>query len=85
MTLKQRAAMLRKIERELPGELEKIAKNATLRAVEEASDKTSPTGGDLKRTNTRTGNIKQSWATASQTHPKHQGEDNVTELQNAQE
>ena len=67
------------------GEVEKQVNEARRRAVEEASDQTRATGGDLKGTNTRTGNMKQSWATASQTDPKKQGEDYVTELKNDME
>ena len=82
MNLKQRVAQLQKIERQLPGELERIAKQATQRAVEEAAERTPPTAGDLRGTNTRTGNLKQSWATASETIPRKQGKDYVTVLAN---
>lgn len=82
MNLKQRVAQLQKIERQLPGELERIARQATQRAVEEAAERTPPTAGDLRGTNTRTGNLKQSWATASETSPRKQGKDYVTVLAN---
>lgn len=85
MTLEQRVKALKKIERELPGELERIARESTMRAVEEAADKTPPTGDDLKGTNTRTGAMKQSWETASKVEPRKQGGDYVTELNNDQE
>lgn len=85
MTLKQRAAQLRKIEKKFPGRLGDVCVSATSRAVEAAQDKTPPTGGDLKGTNTRTGNLKQSWATASQYSPKLQGNDYVTILGNDME
>lgn len=85
MNLKQRAAQLRKIERRFPGRLEEVCVHATARAVEAAQEKTPPTGGDLKGTNTRTGSMKQSWATASQYSPKLQGDNYVTILGNDME
>lgn len=85
MTLKQRAAQLRKIEKKFPGRLDDVCAKSTMRAVEAAQERTPPTGGDLKGTNTRTGNLKQSWATASQYTPRRQGDDYVTILGNDME
>lgn len=85
MNLKQRAAQLRKIEQRFPGKLEEVCVRATVRAVEAAQEKTPPTGGDLKGANTRTGAMKQSWATASQYSPKRQGDDYTTVLGNDME
>ena len=85
MNLKQRAAQLRKIEQRFPGKLEEVCVRATVGAVEAAQEKTPPTGGDLKGANTRTGAMKQSWATASQYSPKRQGDDYTTVLGNDME
>lgn len=85
MTLKQRAAQLRKLEKKFPGRMEDVCVSSTLRAVEAAQEKTPPTGGDLKGTNTRTGAMKQSWASASRYSPRRQGNDYVTILGNDEE
>lgn len=85
MTLEQREKQLQKIVDKLPGELDRIAKVATMRAVEEATELTPPTQDDLKGTNTRSGEMKQHWATDSQTTPQRRGDDRVTELNNDKE
>ena len=82
MNLKERAAQLRKLEKQFPGRLRKIAKDGTLRAVEAVTEATPPTGGDLKGTNTRTGAMKQSWATSSEIEPQKRGDDYVNYLAN---
>lgn len=69
MTLEQREKQLQALLAKLPGELDRIAKVATMRAVEEATDLTPPTQDDLKGTNTRSGEMKQRWATDSTTTP----------------
>lgn len=66
----------------LPEMLADVARNATLRAVEAAQDKTPPTTDSLSGTNTRTGELKQHWATDSLAEPRLQGEEIVTELNN---
>lgn len=85
MTLEQREKQLQKIVAKLPGELDRIAKVATMRAVEEATELTPPTQDDLKGTNTRSGEMKQHWATDSQTTPQRRGDDRVTGLNNDKE
>lgn len=85
MTLKERVKQLRAIEEKFPGWLEEICVHGTMRAVEAAQEKTPPTGGSLKGTNTRTGAMKQSWATSTQYAPKRQGGDYVTVLGNDEE
>lgn len=81
-TLTTRAKALKKYSDELSKDLYNISKNATLRAVEKASDLTPPTMNDLKGTNTRTGAMKQHWATDSVIRPQKKGSGYVTYLKN---
>ena len=69
MTLEERVRQLQDVEARFPGELSNIAKNATLRAVEKAVEMTPPTQDDLRGTNTRSGEMKQHWATDSRIEP----------------
>lgn len=57
-------------------------KNATLRAVEKAAEMTPPTQDDLRGTNTRSGEMKQHWATDSKTTSEVSGNKHTTELAN---
>lgn len=61
MTLNEHIRQLEAIQADLPGMLSDTAKNATLRAVEAAQDKTPPTADSLGGTNARTGELKQHW------------------------
>lgn len=85
MTLEQREKQLQALLAKLPGELDRIAKVATMRAVEEATEMTPPTQDDLRGTDTRSGEMKQHWATDSQTTPQRRGDDRVTELNNGKD
>lgn len=69
----------------LEGRLRSVAKQATLRAIEKATELTPPTAGDLAGTNTRTGEMQQHWASDSVVTPSLVGEDYVTRLQNDME
>ena len=69
MTLEERLKQLKKIQAELPETLAEIAKDATIRAVEKAAELTPPTQDDLRGTNTRSGEMKQHWATDSKFNP----------------
>lgn len=71
VTLQQRIQQLKKAQADLPNILYKTAKAATIRAVEAAMDATPPKKGtgSLKGTHTRTGELKQHWATDSITEP----------------
>lgn len=82
MTLDEHIRQLEAIQADLPGMLSDTAKNATLRAIEAAQDKTPPTADSLGGTNTRTGELKQHWATDSRTEPELQGGQYITELNN---
>ena len=59
-----------------------VVKNEFLRAIEAATDATPPTAGDLRGTNTRSGELKQHWDTDSIKEPKISGNKVETELRN---
>ena len=73
MNLQEYIKKLETAQAALPEMLADVARNATLRAVEAAQDKTPPTTDSLSGTNTRTGELKQHWATDSRTEPERQG------------
>lgn len=82
MTLEERIAQLQDAEARFPGELSAIAKGATIRAVEKATELTPPTLDDLSGTNTRSGEMKQHWVSDSKVIPVRRGDTYVTELNN---
>lgn len=82
MTLQERIEQLKKIRSKLPETLSGIAKNATICAVEKATDLTPPVGDDLSGTNTQSGDMKQHWAADSKINPAKRNEEFVTELNN---
>lgn len=81
-TLKTRLEALKKMREQIRTQIEDIAKGATMRAVEKATELTPPTMDDLSGTNTRSGALKQHWATDSKINPVRQGRNIVTELNN---
>lgn len=83
MDLKQRMEQLKKVQEKLPEVLSNIAKNATMAAVEKATDLTPPTADDLAGTGTRTGELKAHWATDSKITPEISGGDYRTILANS--
>ena len=82
MTLEEWIAQLQDVEARCPGELTAIAKGATIRAVEKAAELTPTTLDDLSGTNTRSGDMKQHWASDSKVTPVKRGDTYVTELNN---
>lgn len=84
VTLQQRIQQLKKAQADLPNILYKTAKGATMRAVEAAMDATPPKKGtgSLKGTHTRTGELKQHWATDSVVEPLVTGGKYETFLRN---
>lgn len=82
MDLSDNVTRLQNIAAMLPGRLNDIAKNSTIRAIEKATDLTPPTQDDLRGTNTRTGGMKQHWATDSDKNPQRRGNELVTVLAN---
>lgn len=85
VSLQQRIQQLKKAEADLPEILYQVQKDATLRAVEAAAEATPPKTGSLKGTNTRSGELKQHWATDSQTEPQKTGNSYETILANNME
>lgn len=69
MNLQEYIKKLEAAQAALPEMLADVARNATLRAVEAAQDKTPPTADSLSGTNTRTGELKERWAVDSRTEP----------------
>lgn len=85
MTLDEYIRKLELAEAALPELISAAAKNATIRAVEAAQEKTPPTADSLGGTNTRSGELKQHWATDSKMLPEHLDGQYVTELANNKE
>ena len=85
MTLAERVQQLESLAPTLQKTMVNAARNATIRAVEKAADLTPPTGDDLRGTNTRSGEMKQHWATDSQTKPTVSGSEIKTRLANDKE
>lgn len=69
VNLQRRIQQLKKAQADLPEILYRTAKGATMRAIEAAKDATPPKRDSLKGTNTRTGELKQHWATDSKVEP----------------
>lgn len=85
MNLQEYIKKLEAAQAALSDMLADVARDATIRAVEAAQDKTPPTADSLSGTNTRTGELKQHWATDSRTEPQNQGGEIITELNNNKE
>ena len=73
VSLQKRIQQLKKAQADLPDVLYKAQKGAAMRAVETATEKTPPTMNNLRGTNTRTGEMKQHWATDSKIEPQGGG------------
>ncbi len=84
-SLEGRLKKLREHYNDLPSLLSGMVKGATLRAVEKATDMTPPTTDDLSGTNTRTGSMKQHWASDSRVKPEVSGGRYTTVLANNME
>ena len=82
MTLEERYKQLQKLLPEMEKRISGAAKDATLRAIEKAAELTPPTQGDMRGTNTRSGEAKQHWATDSDPTPKKSGNTIKTVLAN---
>ena len=87
VSLQRRLQELKKAQQSLTPTLIKVAKGATQRAVEAAMDATPPKKGtgSLKGTHTRTGELKQHWATDSVVEPLVTGGKYETFLRNDME
>lgn len=85
LTLERRAEQLKKRLPDIENKITSACKNATIRAVEKATELTPPTEDDLSGTNTRSGEAKQHWATDSKTDPEVSGNIYATNLNNEKE
>ena len=87
VSLQRRLQELKRAQQSLTPTLIKVAKGATQRAVEAAMDATPPKKGtgSLKGTHTRTGELKQHWATDSVVEPLVTGGKYETFLRNDKE
>lgn len=83
--LRSRAARIRRILSTIDDDMEQIQKAATISAVQKAAELTPPTLDNLSGTNTRTGAMKQHWATDSRILPLRTGNDLSTALKNNQQ
>lgn len=72
VSIQKRLQQLKKAQADLPGIMYNAAKEATLAAVDAATEATPPKAGRGERfgTNTLTGELKAHWATDSQTEPE---------------
>ena len=85
LTLEQRVKQLQAALPTLEKKIANACENATLRAVEKATELTPPTQNDLRGTNTRSGEMKQHWVTDSRTKPEVSGSKFTTYLANDKE
>lgn len=69
LTLERRIEQLKKRLPDIENKITSACKNATIRAVEKATELTPPIEDDLSGTNTRSGEMKARWATDSTTYP----------------
>lgn len=81
-TLELRVKQLQAAVPKLKDRITSACENATIRAVEKAAEMTPPTQDDLRGTNTRSGEMKQHWATDSKTTPEVSGDKYTTYLNN---
>lgn len=82
MTIEEELNAVQRAVPQLKEKLRQAAKNATIRAVETATDETPPNADSAPGTNVRTGELKQHWATDSVTEPELTGEGYQTILAN---
>lgn len=82
LTLKERMRQLETSRTKIESRMLQACKDATMRAVEKATELTPPLMNDLKGTSTRSGEAKQHWATDSKTSPEVYGGRYTTYLNN---
>lgn len=81
--IRKRAEQLRKQSEELKKDLAELARNATIRAIESATEKTP--ANQLRGANTVSGGLKAKWASDSTTQPSISNNVYITELANTAE
>lgn len=85
MTLEERVKQLKAAKGAIDSAFREAAQTATIKAIKKAADLTPPTGENLSGTHTRTGEMKQSWASDSQFTPQKRGNTYQTTLANDME
>lgn len=85
LTLRARARQLEANLPQIEAKIMDACRAATLRAIEKAAELTPPTQDDLSGTNTRSGELKQHWATDSEARPEKSGSTYNTVLANDKE
>lgn len=73
MTLSERMRQLEAMQGKMENKLSSACEGAAMRAVEKAMELTPPKSGDMRGTNTHTGEMKQHWATDSKAKPTRSG------------
>lgn len=81
-SLKQRLKELKKLKVDLSEVMYQAQKEATLKAVSTAAENTPPKDGDIRGTNTISGELKAHWSTDSETEPKQTDKGYETVLAN---
>lgn len=69
VSIQKRLQQLKKLQADLPEVMYNASKNATLRAIEVATETTPPLEGSPRGANTTTGHLQQSWAKVSVKEP----------------
>lgn len=82
MTLEQRVRQLQAAQPKVKEKIIQACKDATIRAVEKATEMTPTRPDELRGTNTQSGTMKQDWAAKSKTTPEVSGGKYTTYLNN---
>lgn len=82
LTLELRVEQLKKAMPKIEAKIADACKNATIRAVEKATEMTPTNRDELRGTNTQSGTMKQDWAAKSKTTPEVSGNKHTTRLNN---
>lgn len=82
LTLRERAKQLEADRPKVEASILQACRDATLRAVEKATEMTPTRPDELRGTNTQSGTMKQDWAAKSKTTPEVSGDKYTTYLNN---
>ena len=82
VSIQKRLQQLKKLQADLPEVMYNASKNATLRAIEVATETTPPREGSPRGANTVTGNLRQSWDKSSVKEPQKTPTGYTTYLKN---
>ena len=82
VTLKERLSQLKQDRSKIEARIKEACRNATMRAVEKATELTPTRPDEMRGTNTQSGTMKQDWAAKSKTTPEVSGNQYTTHLNN---